>query len=177
LGNKKYDNTFWKNEIDNLSDLFELMQTIESDTLLINEEKLNNLSYFESEGGIAGAYARGFIQRYAQSEYKEPVFLPEIMMVRKQNFERNVSTEDSYLRVYPNPAKDFISIEYKLNHEIAKPVIKIVSVNGQLVNYKELLNNQDIVIFEIKDLTQGNYVVYLENNGKKTDSVIITITK
>jgi hypothetical protein len=153
------------------------MQTIESDTLSIDEEKLNDLKFYESEGGIAGAYARGFIQRYSQSEYKEPVFLPEIMITRNEKFDKNTEKEDSYLKVYPNPAKDFISIEYKLNDEIAKPVIKFVSVNGQLVKYQELINSQDNVIIDIKDLTPGNYVVSLENNGMKTISVIITVTK
>ncbi|HNQ66986.1 MAG TPA: T9SS type A sorting domain-containing protein [Bacteroidales bacterium] len=123
------------------------------------------------------AYARGFIQRYSQSEYKEPVFLPEIMITRNEKFDRKTEKEDTYLKVYPNPAKDFISIEYKLNDEIAKSVLKIVSVNGQLVKYLELTNSQDIIIFEIKDFTPGSYFVYLENNGKKTDSVVITVTK
>jgi len=166
-----------QNEIGNLSGLFELMQTIESDTLLIDEERLSSLSNYESDGGIAGAYARGLIQHFSQSDYKEPVFLPEIMLTRKGNAEKISIRENSYLKVYPNPAKDFISIEYKLTEEMTNSILKIVSVNGQILKYQKLLNDRDIIIFEIKDLTPGNYFVYLENNGKKIESVIITVVK
>lgn len=177
LNNINTTNTMLQNEIGNLSGLFELMQTIESDTLLIDEERLSSLSNYESDGGIAGAYARGLIQHFSQSDYKEPVFLPEIMLTRKGNAEKISIRENSYLKVYPNPAKDFISIEYKLTEEMTNSILKIVSVNGQILKYQKLLNDRDIIIFEIKDLTPGNYFVYLENNGKKIESVIITVVK
>ncbi len=170
-------NAMLQNEIDNLSGLFELMQTIESDTLTIDEEKLSELRYYESESGIAGAYARGLLTYSGQIDYQEPIFLPEIMLLRKSDMSKVSETENSYLKVYPNPAKDFVSIEYKLTDEIVNPVIKIISMHGQIIKYQKIVNKQDIIIFEIKDLTQGNYFVSLEDDGIKIESTILTVVK
>jgi hypothetical protein len=170
-------NSMLQNEIDNLSGLFELMQTIESDTLMIDAEKISELRYYESEGGIAGAYARGVLNYSDQIDYQEPIFLPEIMLLRKSEMSKVQKTENSYLKVYPNPAKDYVSIEYKLTDEIVNPVIKINSINGQIIKYQRVVNKQDIIIFEIKDLTQGNYFVSLEDDGIKIESAILTVVK
>jgi len=176
LTNINETNTMLDYDIENLSSLYSLMQTIESDTLVMDEYRLNALQNFEAEGGIAGAYARGLLDYFNSSTYSEPVFLPEIMISRKAVVSKGNREESSYLKVYPNPAKDFISVDYDLG-EYDVAVIKILNYEGKLIQTIEISESINIKLLSVKDFPQGNYIICLVNNGRIIDSESVTIVK
>ena len=176
LNNINETNTMLEYDIDNLSMLYTLMQTIESDTLVMDEDRLNALQSFEAEGGIAGAYARGLLDYFNSSTYSEPLFLPEIMMSRKVIVSKGNKEDSSYLKVYPNPAKDFISVDYNLGED-AVAVIKILNYEGKLIQTIEISESINTKLLSVKDFSQGNYIICLVKNGRIIDSESVTIVK
>jgi PKD repeat protein len=69
--------------------------------------------------------------------------------------------ENSYVKVYPNPAKDYINIEIaESNYD---GMLSLIDLTGKLV-YKALFNKQQIV--PINDLNNGIYLVKIEVNNQ-----------
>ena len=69
--------------------------------------------------------------------------------------------ENSFVKVYPNPAKDYINIEIaESNYD---GMLTLIDLTGKLV-YKAIFNKQQIV--PINDLNNGIYLVKIEVNNQ-----------
>jgi hypothetical protein len=142
----------------------------------LNNESINSLLDIEAEGGIAGAYARGLLVKKDVIEYKEPVYLPNLIVSPKAE-KFKLEQEDKYLKVYPNPASDYIYVEYELPEGSRNNLIKILSINGKLEKTIKLKYNIDNKLIKLGDLSSGTYIFVLEADGKTVDSANITIIK
>jgi|GEM_PF-1600722 len=78
----------------------------------------------------------------------------------------NVIAPWSNLKVYPNPAKDFITIKYDLFSKKDKPFIYIVDQSGKLVTSVSERKAQDQMIIDTRSLKPGNYYIQLIQGGK-----------
>lgn len=78
---------------------------------------------------------------------------------------------------YPNPAADFIYVDYKLPDEAKNIMIKIISINGRVEKKIDLKYNIDIKLIKLAGLSDGTYFILLEANGKPIDSANVTIIK
>ncbi|QNM85247.1 fibronectin type III domain-containing protein [Polaribacter pectinis] len=75
----------------------------------------------------------------------------------------NTSFNQEKLKQYPNPFKDLIYFTLPSTN-FEKPRIKVFSLNGKLVYNSILVNNK----VDLSFLTNGTYVVKLQNNKKQT---------
>lgn len=81
--------------------------------------------------------------------------LSEIVDIRELN-------ENKSIKVYPNPAKDVISIEdTQLNPD---EVISVFNLEGQLVMSKKLINSKTKI--EISNLSNGIYLLKISDRDK-----------
>ncbi len=142
----------------------------------LNSGTINSLLNIEMQGGIAGAYARGLLVKEDIIEYNEPVYLPNIMVNKNAEIFK-LEQENKYFKVYPNPASDYIYVEYELPEESQNSLIKILSINGKLEKTIELKYNIDNKLIKLGNLSSGTYIFVLETNGKTVDSTNITIAK
>ncbi len=79
------------------------------------------------------------------------------------------------MRVYPNPANDFVVISYEISKAINGLRLVICNSLGKTVYDKELNKAKDELLITLKDYAKGNYVVTLFNNGKVVNSSKIVI--
>jgi len=79
------------------------------------------------------------------------------------------------LKVYPNPANDFVVISYEISKAINGLRLVICDANGKTVYDKELNKPKDELLITLKDYAKGNYVVALFNNGKVVNNSKIVI--
>jgi len=72
----------------------------------------------------------------------------------------NTSNYSDVIRIYPNPASDFLSIE--LNEDLIFSELSIYNLNGSLVkNYDIAQNIPEKITIDISDLKNGIYIVKL----------------
>ncbi len=130
----------------------------------------------EAAGGQAGAYARGLLMLNGASDYKEPVYLPDVMVNRKLKTSAQEAAWE-YLKVYPNPADKYITVEYCIATEDREAVLKVVNTESKPVYAKVLENSEDMILIDIKNFSQGTYIIYIEVQGKIVDSKVVSVAK
>jgi len=166
-------------EAENLAGLYELLEEIESDSVALNRlgvERINALLDIEASGGQAGAYARGLLMLNGASDYKEPVYLPDVMANRKLKTNHRLP-EKEFMKVYPNPADKYITVEYSIATEGINVVLKVVNTESKTFFAKKLESPEDIILIDIRNFSQGNYIVFIEVQGKIVDSKVVSVTK
>ncbi|HQL70587.1 MAG TPA: T9SS type A sorting domain-containing protein [Bacteroidales bacterium] len=90
---------------------------------------------------------------------------------------KGIEVFPEYLKVYPNPADKYITVEYRIENESENIVLKVADTESRVVYARKLANKEDSQLIDIKDFTQGSYIVYLEVDGKVVDSKIVSVTK
>jgi len=96
-------------------------------------------------------------------EYNELYLEPNLtksVEVRKPRV-KPANPEGAYLKVYPNPAKDFITLEFNTGNDKANGCIEILDESGKKVVSRMLNRNVDQLILEIRSCKPGNYIVRL----------------
>ncbi len=162
-----------QNEMDNLSELYTLLDTVKPDNL--SSESINILLNIESDGGTAGSYARGLLVFNNIIEYNEPVFMPE-PLINNKNIKHDLENKDEYFKIYPNPASEYIYIDYKLEESTGIITLDVLDVNGKVVKSNKLMYNVDNKLMSMGKLNEGTYIFVLKINGKikySTNAVIV----
>ena len=133
-----------------------------------------------SGGGHASVYARNILLALDQMEYEEPVLLPDLLKSSNAQYEYNTLIRKAgevpgYIRVKPNPAKDYIIVEYELEQETGAS-IDITDIKGNLKIRLNTTNRQDEVTVNAQDWKPGMYIATLKISSKPVESVKFTIT-
>ena len=86
--------------------------------------------------------------------------------------------QNKYMKIFPNPSRDYFIIEYNLKHDFGDhPSIKfsVYSNYGELILSKVAEKTQDQILIETKTIISGTYLCSMYINGKIicTDKVII----
>lgn len=123
--------------------------------------------YNNSTGG-AGALAKNVLLTADTLTYKEGYILPtegaKTGKVRRRRANRNF--ESDKLKVYPNPARDYVIVEYQLAEDVEKVVVKIIDNNAYIRKTIERLSNQDFIVIDTRGMKTGTYIVHVSANGK-----------
>ncbi len=91
--------------------------------------------------------------------------------------------ETTQLKVYPNPAKDRITVELPkyliftdnngsmpvttVYHQWQKVVLQAIDLNGKIILSRELQNNNETVQIDVSRWTSGSYLFRMIYNGKQ----------
>jgi hypothetical protein len=75
-----------------------------------------------------------------------------------------IDTYYKSLKVYPNPASDHVYIELQQNHMGAE--IQILDVFGRDVTKLQVLSQQTLVLWELKNINSGVYFYQTQINGE-----------
>jgi hypothetical protein len=76
--------------------------------------------------------------------------------------------QENKIKVYPNPASDFLTIENGLNH-----IVKICNITGDIV-FQQILFSDSYQI-DIKKFLPGVYIIYVENANSSNSYKLIKI--
>jgi hypothetical protein len=80
------------------------------------------------------------------------------------------------LKVIPNPASDYVIIEYNLDDELQGATIEITDIGGKPVQTIQAVNTRDQVTLDTRNWKRSVYVAVLKINGKIKETVKFTIT-
>jgi hypothetical protein len=144
--------------------------------------QLETLFNIENSGaGIVRAYARNILLALNEIEYEEPILFPDLMKSSAiaKEYEDLMKTLDEhwYIRIFPNPANDYLIIEHKLDMEPGDAHIIIRDTKGNAVKQLAVTSKQNQQVFDTKQLNPGVYIVTLYDNNKEVESVKFTKVK
>jgi len=132
----------------------------------------------ESEQGAAAMYALNILINLDEIEYEEPIEMPEYLKSVEAHdsfISINNTTEPKFLKVMPNPASDFIVVEYELDAP-SSGVIEITDLTGKPVHSVQATNLKDQLTIDTRNWKPGIYIAWLKINGMTKETVKLTIT-
>jgi hypothetical protein len=114
------------------------------------------------QSSMASVYARNILLALNQMEYDEPIILPDLLKsaAAMDEYKELLSKADDapgFIKVKPNPAKDYIIIEYELEQEV-KATIEINNISGKLKYSENFKNRQDQFTVDTRNWKAGIYI-------------------
>ena len=79
-------------------------------------------------------------------------------------------SNESYLKINPNPANEYIIISYKISGTINGLKLSIIDAMGKNVCVKQLNKANDEQLLLINNYAKGNYICTIFNNGNPITS-------
>ena len=132
------------------------------------------LTELATRNTMSGAYARNLLVNQGMITYYEPYIFPDDNLksgkVIRRKQETGISGVD--LKVYPNPATDFIIADYQLFDNQNIRTLNIIDVCGRKLKSIELSTNKGYEVIPLNHLSSGIYTISLNVNG-----IIVKATK
>lgn len=164
-------------------DFIEIARIMHEDSLSYEDLTTSqiDLLYNLAENGMffPAAYARSLLICYdPEFEYEEPIALPVVETYRKKGPVHFVpNTAGCSFKVYPNPALDYVILDFKMQKEDVTAVVHITNNKGQLVNRIHLEEPVGQLMVGCRELTSGLYHFTLITKRKIVISRKVTIAK
>jgi len=155
------------------SGFYQGMADIDSSYLVI----LNSIA---SAGiGEIKAMARNILLILNSLTYNEPYLFPELELKSdkiKRIPIRRVITECSLL-LYPNPANDYVIVEYSLREPVIDGTLKVFDLAGRLYQFISINKSKEYLIIPTHDLPNGIYIFQLLSKNSLLISKKLIIAK
>jgi len=167
-------------------DYFDILLTLKSENksiLELTQDQITALQNLSATGREpVGSYARNILRANNLVQYYEPILLPELTNPppSKPIVESNQITPDDYFKVFPNPAKYFVIIEYNLKEDFTATSglsFKICDVSGKQIDQVFIRKQQDQFSIPVESYSPGVYLCCLYNQAKVVQSVRFTVIK
>jgi hypothetical protein len=125
------------------------------------------------------AFARNILLALGEINYDEPILYPDHMKSTEmvEEYRELVNTSGpGMLEVYPNPAKDYVILQYKVGAE-QKGQIEVKDISGMTKQVLPITGEQDQLTLITKDWTPGIYIATLTIDGNTKESIKFTLVK
>lgn len=147
---------------------------------VIEEEATDALTDFiQSPSNAVSSAARSIMVAHNLLEYEESYLVPDLTKSAevKKHKAQAFSKSNEFIRIYPNPGKDFITLEYSLLDTFNSYSYEVFDQAGKIVKNGSLGKSVDQTIIDTRDLTSGNYYITLISGSKNVASARFVISK
>ncbi|MDP2723904.1 MAG: T9SS type A sorting domain-containing protein [Bacteroidales bacterium] len=160
-------------------DYFELLLELSSQgkrpTEVDSTQKTLLYSIMQNTNEILQAYCRNMLIATDGLVYNEPYIFPDTASTKslhvKDHDDTFVSESSDFLRLYPNPAKEYITVEYQLPYSFKDGIIEIFNANGLNIEVMKLDKNWGQKIIDLRTYKSGSFTIRLRNGGKTLQSI------
>jgi len=126
-------------------------------------------SIMGSSCDLAQADARNVLILTDGVEYHEPYIFPDTSTNKstraESSFGVNNIDKEQYLKLYPNPAHDYMTIEFNLPYDAESIIAEIVTIQGKPFEIYRLSGNRGEKIIDMRRFLPGTYLARLWANG------------
>ncbi len=123
---------------------------------------------------ILQAYCHNILINTNELVYHEPYLFPDTVSTKslqvKGSYGTFVSESSDYIKLYPNPAKEFITIEYQLPYAFKEGIVEILTINGFNMEVMKLHGSWGQKIIDLRTYKSGSYIIRLWADGKVLES-------
>ena len=159
-------------------DYFGVLLTLQSEgkniTDIDSTQKATLYNIVQNSGGLVQALARNILIKTGDIVYNEPYIFPDTTQNKtakvKGGLGNTSNIADQYFTLYPNPAKQYLTFEYKVDYKTVNPVIEIYTLTGMHINTFRLFKKQGVKIIDLRDYTPGTYLIRLSDSGNTLQS-------
>lgn len=147
---------------------------------VIKEEATDALTDFiQSPSNAVSSAARSIMVAHNLLKYEEPYLVPDLTKSAevKKHKAQAFSKTNEFIRIYPIPGKDFITLEYSLMDTFNSYSYEVFDQAGKIVKNGSLGKSADQTIIDTRDLTSGNYYITLISGSKNVASARFVISK
>jgi len=133
----------------------------------INTDQQNQLMELAIHGSDpVQTYARNALIANNLITYQEPVNLPdEKKSAPAAKVPKLYEThKGNLLKIFPNPAKQYVIIEYKISDEFKNSgniILTIMTSDGRIVEVRNIVKPQDQLLINCHELSSGSYICKL----------------
>ena len=164
-----------------ITDYFALLSASQNDSLCIlqaDSSVVNSVwDIMDAEIGPASVFARNILLAMDETSYTEPVILPDLYKSAEalEDYRKLLETgPPKYIRARPNPAKDYIVLEYMLEQD-GNILIGISNMKGNPMYSYKALSRQDEITIDTRSWQPGLYIVTLIQDDKLIESSKFTL--
>jgi hypothetical protein len=170
-----------------MEQLFEIIYKVDTSQLKVGAldsiqiQTLINMSF--QDANLPGAYARDLLVMGNLIDYHEPIIDPGTLKVSKKWDRPDPSTvknSEYLLKVYPNPAKNYFIIEYRLlmgDNDTKKASIAFVDINGKEKITLQLDRYYNQVVVPVTEFPSASYFVEFKVDGVIRRTVKVSVVK
>jgi hypothetical protein len=111
--------------------------------------------------------------------YLEPVVIPELELKSTDAVNKNskLAAKPESLKMFPNPAGDYVIVEYNTVGYSGDVLIWITDISGKTVFKEKFTNKMDQVVLKTEEWSAGVYQISAFINGRLINSGKVTIKK
>ncbi len=119
-------------------------------------------------------YARNLLIYTDGFEYHEPYIEVDTNTLKTATVKNNITYSywpvNASFKLYPNPAHEYITLEYNIEYGATNPVMEIVSIGGRHIETFRLNGTQGVKVIDLRSWNTGTYIIRLTVNGKTIQS-------
>lgn len=123
--------------------------------------------------------AKSILVAHNLLDYKEPYLEPDL--TKSAEVKKPKAKPDSYkaasLKVYPNPANQFLTIEYNTGAGNYPAILEVIDESGRRVYYQNLGRQFDQIILDTRNFKPGNYIIRLVSGSKYIGNANVIISR
>ena len=138
------------------------------------------LNITDNDHPLISAYARGMLVKGGHINYTEQLLLPASY---KSSTVYNIypsqikKPETDYLKLFPNPAGNYVILDYDLIEIFVNCTVIITDMNGKMVDSFMLKDKQNQIILNLKNKPNGIYIFNLYAGNELLETEKLTISK
>lgn len=133
----------------------------------------------DADYNLPGAWARNILVASGLLDYQEPIVSETTLKSSRRgrfHWTRSRSFTPN-MKVFPNPARDFVIVEYHKNDMLDQAILEVLDMKGRKVRsyFLPKTANQQIISFE--GLSVGTYLIQIYVNGLPKESCKVVIIR
>lgn len=157
--------------IDNLGSYITFRSSLGNRNLAqLDSTEISYLETLAEENGRVAGYAQNILCFFYDICYEKTFAfgnpLPKAMSVPTPNNKEELNNVLYNVNVYPNPAKDYTSIQWEIYDELKDARYSVVDLNGRELLNGVLTGNKGEQVIDTRKLGQGVYIIGVYNNNE-----------
>lgn len=157
--------------IDNLGDYITFRSSLGNRSLAqLDSTEISYLETLAEENGRVAGYAQNILCFFYNICYEKTFAFgnpqPKAMTVPTPNTKEELNNVLYNVNVYPNPAKDYTSLQWEIYDELKDARYSVVDLNGRELLNGILTGNKGEQVIDTRKLGQGVYIIGVYNNNE-----------
>ena len=142
----------------------------------LNQNDISKLEILSIGDDLVANCARSILVSNAQMQYTEPILLPDDSYKSSRIERRKELILDRYLKLYPNPATKWVTIEFSIIKTTSeRTILEISDMTGRTIRTIELQDKTNKVVVDLRNLHSGVYLCTLKSGNSIFASQKLTV--